>query len=124
MVEMGQEFGRARRQILSDSLSKVSFEEATALVGILFDNRIVVSERIFNPDSQRTNTQSFELQPLEPQEAARLVAEVFQCDCDQLFASFQRSWFSVQHSTVVKELKVAIQMHPMVSQLDAISTLE
>ncbi len=108
----------ARVRILKDLFHHVSREQACALVGILFENRIVLTAETWNPTSCTKQRRTIELQPLDPQAASILVADVFDLDCDRLFLHFQRDWVSLKDSVVAKESKAAIGSHQLVAHLE------
>ena len=71
------------RPFFSESFTGIGFNEAVGIVGILYEYRIVFSDRLHRlfPE-QNVNT---DLEPLEPQAASRLVGDIFGMDCDRLF---------------------------------------
>ena len=66
----------ARGQILKDSFRRVTMEEATILVGILFANRFVLRAETWNPTTHKQQARLVEVQPLDPQAASILVGDV------------------------------------------------
>jgi hypothetical protein len=107
-----------RVHILKDMLPDVTIDQATALVGLLFENQIVLAVETWNPSSQTKQRRVIELQPLDPQAASVLVADAFEFDCDQLVLRFQQDWVTLKRSVIAKELKAAIQSHKSVDRIE------
>ena len=86
------------------------------VVGILFEYRIIISKSFstFLEDHEVT----FEINPLEPQEASSLVAELFGMDCDKLFLDFERRWSALKSSPTVINVRASIEAHEYVDRLE------
>ncbi len=114
MSGMASESG-FRESIVKEAISTVDFRGAVALVGILFEHRIILSKTVSR--SLRQYSQTFELEPLEPQSGADLVASLYGLEPDQLFLAFQDQWAAMKTSPIVKGLKASIQSHEHVEAL-------
>ena len=105
-----------RARILGDVFSRLNFDEATALVGILFEYRIVFSRQFWT--LLRQQEIRINLEPLEPQAAAIYVADVFSQDCDRLYLAYYRQWAALRDTPRVKELIDRIEAHEFVDHLE------
>ena len=105
-----------RKSILKDTIGPIDQSAAVVLLGVLFDYRIVLSRRISKLVQQYNTT--FELDPLEPQSAAELVATLYGFDPDQLFLAFQDDWASMKTSPLVGLFVEKISSHQDVDRLE------
>ena len=121
MPENDPESGGLRERILGSLFDKVSEDEAAALVGILFEYRIVLSRTFWS--LLRRHSVSVPLEPLDPQAASILVGSLFGMDCDELFLAFQRKWSELRNSPRARSLVAAIQLHEFVERLEPWSPL-
>ncbi len=105
-----------RARILGDVFSELDFDEATALVGIVFEYRIVFSRQFWTSLGQQEI--GINLDPLEPQAAAVYVADVFSQDCDRIYLAYYRQWAALRNTPRVKELIGRIEAHEFVDRLE------
>jgi hypothetical protein len=105
-----------RERILTSLFEKIDAEDAVALVGILFEYRIVLSRKFWS--LLRQHSVEIPLEPLEPQAASILVAGLFHMDCDALFISFEKNWSKLKDSPRTAALKARIESHELVGQLE------
>jgi hypothetical protein len=105
-----------RETILRESFGEIGFEEAVGLVGVLFEHRIVFSDKVRGLFTERNVR--LDLEALEPQAASILVGNIFGMDCDKLYLEFRRNWGKLKHSSMVKGLIGSIQSHKHVKRLD------
>jgi len=105
-----------RESILKDVFGQLGFEEAVSLVGVLSQYRIVFSRTFRN--LLRDQTVKIDLEPLEPQAAASLVADLFGLDCDKLFLEYWARWHTLKYSPNTNELVAGIQSHKYVDRLE------
>jgi hypothetical protein len=105
-----------RETILRGTLAKPGSREAVALVGILYEYRIVLSR---TPGRSRPlHEAALHLDPLEPQAAAELVARVYGMDEDRLFLAFHRQWTAMRGTPMVLGLVAGMESHPYVDRLE------
>ena len=116
MCEDEQDAHAVRKRILTSLFEKIDEEDAVALVGILFEYRIVLSREFWS--LLRQHSVKIPLEPLEPQEASVLVGRLFHMDCDALFVSFDKKWSRLRDSARTKALKARIESHELVGQLE------
>ncbi|MHC4402391.1 MAG: hypothetical protein ACYTG0_22220 [Planctomycetota bacterium] len=121
MVKPAEESGGLLQRILTSVFEQVTSEEAVALVGILYEYRIVLSKEFWS--LLRKHSWRFPLEPLEPQAASVLVADLFNMDCDALFMSFHKRWSALKGSPVAKGVIARIKSHELVERLEAWSRL-
>jgi hypothetical protein len=108
--------GTIRERILRATFDAPSFEEAVRLVGIPFEQRIVLSKEfwaLLGPQTVRPP-----LEPLEPQEGSRLVGELFGFDCDALFLAFQQNWSTIKNDPLARTLVGRIEAHTYVEHVE------
>jgi hypothetical protein len=117
MCEDEQDPHALRKRVLTSLFEKIDEEDAVALVGILFEYRIVLSREFWS--LLRHHSVKIPLEPLEPQEASALVGRLFHMDCDALFMSFDKNWSKLRHSARAAALKARIESHELVGQLEA-----
>lgn len=111
-----------RTSILKDVFHNLDKNDAVALVGILFEYRVRISKK-FSTFIKQHNT-TFTLEPLEPSEAASIVANLFGLDCDRVFLEFQQGWHDMRKSPRTKGLIADIALHDLVDQLEECSPLQ
>ena len=114
----------ARIQILRESFRHVSPEQGTILVGILFESRFVLKTPIWNPTTGTSEIKEVNLEPLDPQAGAILVADAFGLDCDDLYHRFQREWGALRNSGAAQLARSTIKAHTLVERLKPCSPLE
>lgn len=105
-----------RARVLCDVFPRMDFDDAAALVGILFEYRIVFSRQfwsLFRPQNTRIN-----LEPFEPQAAAVFVADAFSHDCDRLYLAYHKEWAALRDTPRVKGLIATIAAHEFVDHLE------
>jgi len=113
---MADESHPLRETILRETLAKPGSQEAVALVGILYENRIVLSKTLRR--SLPRHPAAMHLDPLEPQSAAELVARVYGMDEDDLFLAFHRQWAAMRDTPMVLGLVAGMQSHQHVNRLE------
>ncbi len=104
------------QRILRETVPKLNPDDAVTLVGILFEYRFWISPKASTLLKQRPA--SWSLEPLEPTEAALVVAQLYGVDCDELFLLFHRNWSTLRLSPRVKGLIAAIESHEWVDHLE------
>jgi len=85
-----------RTSILKEVFHNLKENDAVALVGILFEYRVLISKKLSTFIKQHNTT--FTLEPLEPSEAASIVADLFGQDCDRVFLGFQQRWQDLRNT--------------------------
>ncbi|HUT88662.1 MAG TPA: hypothetical protein VMY37_04150 [Thermoguttaceae bacterium] len=121
MCEDEQDPHALRKRILTSLFEKIDEKDAVALVGILFEYRIVLSLAFWS--LLRHHSRRIPLEPLEPQEACSFVARLFHMDCDALFTSFDKDWSQLRNSPRTAALKSRIESHELVARLEPWSAL-
>ena len=104
-----------RSRILRKVFPRLDFDDATTLVGILFEYRIVFSRQFWT--LLRPQKIKVDLDPFEPQAAAVFVADVFSHDCDRLYVAYHRRWAALRDTPRVKGLIAKIEAHEFVDHL-------
>lgn len=117
-----EESNDLRTSILKDVFHNLDENDAVALVGILFEYRILISKKFSTLIKQHNTT--FTLEPLEPSEAASIVANLFGQDCDRVFLAFQERWHDLRKAPRTKGLVADIASHDLVDQLEEWSSLQ
>jgi len=121
MCEDWQDPHALRKRILTRLFDRMDEKDAVAIVGILFEYRIVLSREFWS--LLRHHSRKIPLEPLDPQEASSLVARLFHMDCDVLFTSFHREWSQLRNSPRTTSLRSRIESHELVARLEPWSTL-
>jgi hypothetical protein len=121
MCEDEQDPHGLRKRVLTSVFEKIDEEDAVALVGVLFEYRIVLSREFWS--LLRQHSVKIPLEPLEPQEACLLVALLFHMDCDALFVSFHKNWSTLRHSATAAAIKARIESHELVGRLETWAAL-
>jgi hypothetical protein len=108
-----------RASILRDTSPSPSFDDAVALVGLLYEHRLVFSRKLWSLLQQHQRYESADgLEPLEPQAAAIFVADLYALDCDALFLAFRRDWSRIKSSPRFQAYVAIIEMHDYVDRVE------
>ena len=91
-----------RSKILRETFDSTDLRQATCLVGIIFEYRIVLC------DPRR------ELEPLEPHDASHLVSSIFGHGANLLLDGFGQLWSQLRHSSTTDSLIQRLESHKLV----------
>jgi hypothetical protein len=116
MADQEQESSGVRARILRAAFPRLDFDGAVALVGILFEYRIVFSRRSWS--LLRQHGLNIPLERLEPQEAAIVVGQLYSMDCDALYCAFEKRWAQLKPSPFFREMVARIESHEPVGRLE------
>jgi hypothetical protein len=109
-----------RASILRDVLPSPTFDDAVALVGLVYEFRFVFSRKLwsFLQDLQKAKSVVDGLEPLEPHSAATFVGDLYAMDCDALFLAFHRDWSRIKASPRFQAYIAIIEMHDYIDRLE------
>ena len=93
------------RRLLRDTFEQLDLLESTCLVGLIYDTQIMFKES------------GWTLYPLEPQEAARLVAALYGHSAHRLLQRFGDNWGSLRTSQVAFNMKRKLEAHELIDTI-------
>jgi hypothetical protein len=112
-----------RASILRDVYPSPSFDDAVALVGLVYEYRFVFSRKLwtFLQDLQKAESAVDGLEPLEPPAAAIFVGDLYAMDCDALF---HRDWSRIKSSPRFQAYIALVEMHEYIDRLEKWSSAD
>ena len=92
-------------RLLCDTFSELDLNQSTCLVGILYESQILFMGA------------TWVLPALEPDEAARLIADLYDQRANRLLQRFRSNWCTLKNSTVTSELIKKLRENEFVDEI-------
>jgi hypothetical protein len=112
------DWDNVREHILEAVFPGPSADEAVAMVGLLFDYRVVFSEELQHLTEKVEGEALISMHPYDAPTSASCVAKLFGLDADELLCGFQKSWRHVKESEVFCRVRRAFEGHRFVGRLE------
>ena len=93
------------RRILRETFPSLNLLDSTCLVGVLFDCQILLLDA------------TWVLPALEPEEAASLIAELYDHNSHQLLQRFRNNWSMLKRSTNTSRVFEELQRHEFIESI-------